>query len=300
MRDRSHLDTALGPDIRAFLDWRTIGNTAPRTLDANERTLAVGARMYPRLRFEDWTAVELAAVVATMPAKSRRVRVSCWRTFFHWGIVYDRRLDNPCDKLPKLRRTPLPVVHTFTDTEILRLTTIVSAANRPLTRLLLDTGIRMEEARRLRVRDYLVDPAPGFVHVTGKGAKDRLIPCTRAVAQGLNELILGEALGPSDHFWYSRKGNQSMATERRRDRPIGQTTFDRWWREMLEAAGVAHRGVHTCRHTFATRYLSHRRGKIERLRELMGHESIETTRRYVHNSPTELARDFELIMGGAA
>lgn len=124
VRDRSYLDTALGPDIAAFLDWRRIGNTAPRTLDANERTLAAGALTYPALRLEDWTVLELQHVVASMPAKSRRVRVSCWRTFFHWAIVHDRRADNPCDKLPKIKRTPLPVVHTFTDTEILRLTTL--------------------------------------------------------------------------------------------------------------------------------------------------------------------------------
>ena len=256
--------------------------------------------MYPRLALEDWTAIELAHVVASMPAKSRRTRVSCWRTFFHWAVVYDRRPDNPCDKLPKIKRTPLPVVHTFTDTEILRLTTLVESIDRPLTRLLLDTGMRMEEGRKLRVTDYLVEPAPGFIHVSGKGAKDRLIPCTLAVAQALNELILTEALQPTDHFWYSRKGNQSMETELRRDRPIGATTFDTWWRRMEDVAGVEHRGVHTARHTFATRYLSHPRSKIERLREIMGHESIETTRRYVHGNPTELARDFEKIMSGAA
>lgn len=116
--------------------------------------------MYPRLAFEDWTVVELQHVVASMPAKSRRTRVSCWRTFWHWGIVHDRRPDNPCDKLQKIKRTPLPIVRTFTDTELLRLTTLPDAVDRPLTRLLLDTGIRMEEARRLRARDYLVDPPP--------------------------------------------------------------------------------------------------------------------------------------------
>ena len=91
-----------------------------------------------------------------------------------------------------------------------------------------------------------------------------------------------------------------METEVRRDRPIGATTFDTWWRRMIEEAGVEHRGVHHCRHTFATRYLSSKHGKIERCREIMGHESIETTRRYVHNLPTDLARDFEKIMAGSA
>ena len=194
LRDRSHLDTALGPDIAAFLAWRKIARKAPRTLDANERTLAVGALMYPHLGFEDWTGREMEAVAAAMPDKSRRHRVSCWRKFWYWGIVHKRRTDNPCDQLPEIKRTPLPVVRTFTETEILRLTTLPDAVDRPLTRLLLDTGIRMEEARKLRVRDYLVEPAPGFVHVRGKGSKDRLIPCTRAVAQGLNELILTEGL----------------------------------------------------------------------------------------------------------
>ena len=98
-----------------------------------------------------------------------------------------------------------------------------------------------------------------------------------------------------------------MTTELRRDAPIGATTFDSWWRRMLDDAGIPHHGdedqrrsVHICRHTFATRYLSSRYAKIEKLRELMGHESIETTRRYVHGNPTELARDFEKIMAGTA
>ena len=127
--------------------------------------------MYPALAFEDWTGVEMEAVAATMPDKSRRTRVSCWRKFWHWGIVHKRRTDNPCDQLPEIERTPLPYVHTFNDTEILRLTSLPGPLDRPLTRLLLDTGIRQEEARKLRVHGYLVEPAPGFVHVTGKGVE---------------------------------------------------------------------------------------------------------------------------------
>jgi integrase len=49
------------------------------------------------------------------------------------------------------------------------------------------------------------------------------------------------------------------------------------------------------RHTFATRYLR-RGGRLETLRKVLGHESINTTEgEYVHLDMRDVALDFALV-----
>ena len=52
--------------------------------------------------------------------------------------------------------------------------------------------------------------------------------------------------------------------------------------------------MHVGRHTFATRLLS-KGGKLERLKELLGHLKIESTMIYVHVSETDLQNDVNLL-----
>jgi integrase len=59
-------------------------------------------------------------------------------------------------------------------------------------------------------------------------------------------------------------------------KPIGDGSFDRWWRRCLGAADVRYRNPHVARHTFATRWLR-RGGRITTLSTAMGHASIRTT-----------------------
>jgi integrase len=74
------------------------------------------------------------------------------------------------------------------------------------------------------------------------------------------------------------------------------SSFDRWWRACLTAAGVRYRNPHMARHTFATDYLRRRRGRLETLQIVLGHESIETTSDlYGHLDMRDVAYDMGLI-----
>ena len=65
--------------------------------------------------------------------------------------------------------------------------------------------------------------------------------------------------------------------------------FRKQWRSTLERAGVRYLNFHVLRHTFATKFLTSGNSEAS-LRELLGHKSFQTTKRYSH-----LASEHEYI-----
>ena len=59
-------------------------------------------------------------------------------------------------------------------------------------------------------------------------------------------------------------------------------------------AGFESGGLHTLRHTFATRYLA-KGGTLEDLRDLLGHSDIRTTQRYLHSDSEAQRKTVERI-----
>jgi integrase len=119
-----------------------------------------------------------------------------------------------------------------------------------------------------------------------------VIPATLAVSQRLNELAILEGLGSSDYLWYTRPGGGGKIE---RSKPIGEGSFDRWWRRCVDAASVRYRNPEVARHTFATRWLR-RGGRLTTLSAAMGHASIATTSDlYGHLDMRDLAADLALV-----
>jgi integrase/recombinase XerD len=292
--DKSYRDTALGPDVLAWLDWLELGGAAARTLDQYERDLSALCHLYPSRGVRDLGDLELGAAVKRWPPASRRVRKAALDSFFKWARRTGRIEKNPMELLPVIKRRPQRYIDTFTEAEIDDLVAL-PLIDSVLMLVLIDAGLRKGEACSLQVRRLNVDTAE-LVVIGGKGDKDRVVPMTARLRQGVEELLLFERLEPQAHLWYTRPGGGKVS----RSRGLGAGSFDRWWRRSLAAAGVRYRNPHTTRHTFATRWLR-RGGRLETLSRAMGHESIRTTfDLYGHLDTSDVAADMALMEEASA
>ena len=138
--------------------------------------------------------------------------------------------------------------------------------------LLADTGVRINEALRLRMRD--VDWDSLLLRVEGKGSKTRFVPFSAQGRQALyrfNQLREDKRV-PGDILFGAPDSGRAWTYENcRRDL---RRRFD----------GVT---PHMFRHTFATRFIASG-GSPFQLQRMLGHADIKTTLRYVHLQTDDL------------
>jgi integrase/recombinase XerD len=179
-------------------------------------------------------------------------------------------------KLPKLKRSnKLPVV--LSKSEMKRLLHAPDLLkHRILIGLLYGCGLRCFEARNVQLSD--LDFERAALHVRqGKGAKDRYVPLSQHLIRGLKHYIQtekpkqwlfnGQPQGRSGGDFdgrYSQRGVQWAITQ------------------AVKKAGITKDvSVHTLRHTYATHLLEDGLD-ILTIKDLLGHQSIDTTMIYLH------------------
>ncbi len=297
IRDKTYRRARLGPDVAAFLAWFELGGASPISVDNYERALAVMCRMYPLTPIDQITDGQLAQVFKRFPARSRRVRVAPYRTFFKWARQTRRVQENPMELLPLIRKQPRRRPDVFTDAEVDTLLGLDVVDAAPCA-LMLEAGLRRAECQHLQLRH--IDFERNRIRIIGgKGGKDRVISMNgaRQLPQLLADLALFEGLERDSYIFYRVYAN-AVTSRRMRDKPIGEGTFSRWWQRCLNDAGVKYRYPHTARHTYATRW--RRRGlSADDLAIELGHSSSRTTSDlYVQIDPEEVAVRMAEIAAG--
>ena len=139
--------------------------------------------------------------------------------------------------------------------------------------LLLDTGLRLGEALRLR----FVDVQSGMVSVvTAKGGRPRSVPQTARVTEMLSRRLANV---------------RPMHTTARVFDPLTKDGVEKRWVKCREAVGLKddeQAVLHACRHTFASR-LVQAAVPILHVQQLLGHASLQMTMRYAHLAPADLS-----------
>lgn len=184
-------------------------------------------------------------------------------------------------RLPALPDKPRRLPQVLSDGEIDRLLESCSGESwmdvrdRTILQILADCGLRASEICSLTLAS--VDMDTRFLHVRGKGNKDRSVPFGASVADWLTKWLAvradGHPTGGARSFLFASRTGDRL------------TRIDLWRliRRRGERAGVAKARLHphVLRHSVATRLL--RRGMdLRTLQEFLGHSSIGTTEKYTH------------------
>ena len=283
LRDLRHMDARAAPDLADWLVHLDLEGKADRTIYAYHRQVAPLLRANPDKQIGEFTHTDINDQLRLIPQRSRHISRSIYNRFFEWAVM-DERIDRtPMGRVPTMRQPKRRPSDIFSEAEVALLEHLPSPDGQ-LWAILFGSGIRRGEARRLR-RSHVDLARERLVVYGGKGDKDRIVPLRTETLQAVADLDMLERLGGDDHLWYTRAGKLT----RRRD-PIGDTTFERWYRRGIDQAGVRYLNPHQTRHTFGHR-LRELGFDLEERQLLMGHESTATTQKYYgHLTIEDVAR----------
>lgn len=266
--------------IDGFLAWcRAERGLSENTLDGYSRDLRKLSAHLHNLRVSSPSDVTPAALSGWLVALSKsglaassiaRHRVTM-RQLFQF-LVDEREIDvNPAELIaaPKLTRK-LP--GTLTEDEVSRILaapnrdTVLGARDAAMLELLYATGLRVSELVGLTRAQW----HDGWVVVSGKGGKERLVP-------------YGDEAGVRVEAYLSQRtdDNPAMFLSRRGDAMTRQNFWVRL-KHYVKVAGVRRPvSPHTLRHAFATHLLIHG-ADLRAVQAMLGHADISTTEIYTH------------------
>jgi integrase/recombinase XerC len=256
---------AVANDLRKFVVWFT---------STNGEALAL-ARITARdvSDFKDWLRREQAHAVATV----NRGLVSL-RRFLGWLADQGHIASNPARKVKELRHQRLAPkgLDRATVRRLLReLELRADARGHAIFSLLLYTGARVGDVVELELADVdLHKKRVTFRH--GKGGKERTVPLPTPARQSLEAYLDTRPPVPSPKLFWGQRG------------PLTTRGIRSLCAKYGKLLGV-HLHPHAFRHTMAHRFLDSTSNDLVSLAQILGHESLQTTRRYAHRSEQQLA-----------
>ena len=273
--------------IDRFIDalWIEDGLSA-NTLAAYRRDLAIYAQWLAQSAqrsLNDSREADLLAYGVVRHAGSKATstnrRLSVLKRYFRWALREQLMAADPTLKLLAAKQA-LRVPKTLSEAQVEALLGApdvgapLGLRDRTMLELMYASGLRVSELVTLKTVHLSLDE--GALRVTGKGAKERLVPFGEEAHAWLRQ-YLAEARGT---ILKRRSSDALFVTVRG-----GPMTRQMFWR--LIKAHALKGGVnvplspHTLRHAFATHLLNHG-ADLRAVQMLLGHADISTTTIYTH------------------
>lgn len=218
-------------------------------------------------------------------ASSVARRLASVKGFYKYLLKMGRISRNPIANLrPPRGEKPLPVyvptnyINEILDEE-LEPYDWVALRNKLIVAVLYECGLRRSELASLKDDD--VDIEGRKLKVLGKGNKERIVPFGVSLAEELSKWrqTRDELFGESETFFLSLRGKPMT----------GEGVYAIVHKYLKAVPGLARRGAHALRHSFATDMLNNGADLIA-IKELMGHSNVSTTVTYTHTSFKQLQK----------
>ncbi len=212
-------------------------------------------------------------------ATSTNRRLTVFRRYFRWALRERRLAADPTLKLLAAKQAlRVPKILSEAQVESLLgapdIETPLGLRDRSMLELMYASGLRVSEL--VTFKTVHLGLTEGAVRVTGKGAKERLVPfgeeahawLNRYIAQARASILKGHS---SDALFVTGRG--------------GPMTRQMFWKlikaHALKAGITVPLSPHTLRHAFATHLLNHG-ADLRAVQMLLGHSDISTTTIYTH------------------
>ena len=198
------------------------------------------------------------------------------RSFFNYLLLAGDLESSPAEfiETPKFGRSLPDILSTEEIDRIIAAVDRSTAKGRrdsAMLEVLYSCGLRVSELTSLRLGDLFF--GEGYIRVTGKGDKQRLVPVS-AVARDKIQCYLDERprkFAGADTLFLNNRG-----------KALSRVMVFTIIRDAAHRAGIDKTiSPHTFRHSFATHLLEGGAG-IRQCQEMLGHESIVTTEIYTH------------------
>lgn len=286
-QDKSDL-TILGysRSIQGFANWFAVSNGEALSPDGITPTDVREYRQY-------------LLVTQKRKASTINVHLAAIQAFAHFGIAHGVIDSNPVAGIKRVsitRRAPKWMdrkeqhrLQRTLEKELISAQTenrrFLAVRNQAILGLCLNTGLRVGELCVLNLDDIQLTARKGFLLVRqGKGSKQRQIPLNPAARKAL------EAWFP---VRLEKLGDKGMPAERKslfigqRGDRLTVRGVQKVFAHYKEEARIDTLTPHITRHTFA-KNLIEAGVSLEKVADLLGHESLETTRGYILPSQLDL------------
>lgn len=224
-----------------------------------------------------------------LSAYSIQGHVRAIKAFFSW--LYREGLidENPLAKSP-LPKVPKNLIKTIAAMDMKKLLNQVDRGTPAGDRLycvlmvLMDTGVRISELVNIKIPN--INMSRGIMTVTGKGQKQRDVPFSNIIRKDLIRYINKSrsliSIVELDYLFPAKYGDH-----------ITINSVQQALRRLSKKAGITKCHPHIFRHTFATMFIASN-GPAPILKEIMGHQSYQTTEKYIHLKTEDLKKQHQL------
>lgn len=220
--------------------------------------------------------------------------LSYLQSFFRFLRKTKRIVIDPSEviKLPRHSK-PLPAA-TFTPEEVRKLLALpnlhtpVGFRDRCILEVFWATGIRLSELIALQVDDIRFDDALVRLRVP-KGRKERFVPIGDGALAWLREYLANVRPIFVETGHQQHRGNPTFFLSRF-GRALDKASIHYKIQSYRRRARIKKKiGTHTFRHTLATEMLK-RGADLRHIQEMLGHNALTTTQRYLHVVQAELKK----------
>jgi integrase/recombinase XerD len=211
-------------------------------------------------------------------ARTQARLISGVRSFCRYLILEKIITDDPSALLESPRTgKKLPEVLSVAEIDMIinaiDLSTPEGHRNKAIIETMYSCGLRVSELVNMKLTD--IHRSEGFVVVTGKGNKQRLVPAGTVALREIDNYLARRMTMPVIT-------DQNILFLNRRGKKLSRVMVFTIIKRLAEAAGIKKTiSPHTLRHSFAT-HLVEGGADLRAVQEMLGHESITTTEIYTH------------------